>query len=107
MGDLGGIDESRADEAVAEPRISTDIMTMTDLIGRRNIPVGVVDLALGTQKLLLARLVGVVPTDLVAVFLSLEEGSEVQTRPHLLTGKLAIDDEGVQLVIDRISRAGW
>jgi hypothetical protein len=32
-----------------------------------NIPVGVVDLGIGAEKLLLARLVGVVPTDLVAV----------------------------------------
>jgi hypothetical protein len=53
-----------------------------------NIPVGVVDLGIGAEKLLLARLVGVVPTDLVAVFLSLEERSEVQTGPHLLTGEL-------------------
>jgi hypothetical protein len=50
-------------------------------------PVRVVDLGLRAQQLLLTRLVSVVPTDLVAVFLSLEEGKNVQTAPDLLTGE--------------------
>jgi len=56
-----------------------------------NIPVGVVDLDIGAKKLLLARLVGVMPADLVTVLLGLEERSEVMTGPHLLTGELAIE----------------
>jgi hypothetical protein len=43
---------------------------------------------LGAQELLLASLVGVVTADLITVLLSLEERSEVETAPHLLTGKL-------------------
>jgi hypothetical protein len=52
------------------------------------VPVRVVDLVLGAKKLLLTGLVGVVAADLVAVLLGLEERREVETTPHLLTGKL-------------------
>jgi len=52
------------------------------------VPVRVVDLVLGAKKLLLTGLVGVVAADLVAVLLGLEERGEVETTPHLLTGKL-------------------
>lgn len=53
-----------------------------------HIPFGVVNLRLRAQKLLLTLLVGVVATDLVTVFLGLEERCDVQTRPHLLPSKL-------------------
>lgn len=53
-------------------------------------PVGVVNLDVLAQQLLLAGLVGPVPPHLVAVLFGLEEGSEVNASPHLLTGTLAV-----------------
>jgi hypothetical protein len=87
----GGIGESRADEAkVGIISINITIGYNTTSSNRPNIPIGVVDLGICAEKLLLARLIGVVPTDLVTVLLSLEERSDVVTGPHLLTGELAI-----------------
>ena len=54
-----------------------------------NTPVAVVDLGLCAEQLLLASLVGQVTTDLVAVFLGLQHGDQVNTGPHLLTCELA------------------
>jgi ABC-type transport system involved in cytochrome c biogenesis permease component len=62
------------------------------------VPVGVVDLGLLAQELLLAGLVGVVAADLVAVLLGLEERHQVQTRPHLLAGKLTVYKKGTTSV---------
>lgn len=88
----GGIGESRADEAVQTMSINPEIKPGGHWRrGGPNIPVRVVDLDVGTEKLLLASLVGVVSADLVTVFLGLEERSEVVTGPHLLTGKLAVE----------------
>jgi hypothetical protein len=55
----------------------------------RGIPVVVVDLCLRAHKLLLARLLGPVSADQIAVLLGLEHGNEVDARPHLLARKLA------------------
>lgn len=53
------------------------------------VPVAVVHLGLGTQKLLLAGLVGQHPADLVAVLLGLQQGDQVDARPHLLSCQFA------------------
>lgn len=59
-----------------------------------------VDLLLATKELLLAGRVGEVTTDLVTVLLGLEERSQVHTGPHLLTGKLTIEnEENIELVL--------
>ena len=55
----------------------------------RDVPVVVVDLCLCAHQLLLARLLGPVSADQIAVLLGLEHGNEVDTRPHLLARKLA------------------
>lgn len=54
----------------------------------RDVPVVVVDLCLCAHQLLLARLLGPVPADQIAVLLGLEHGNEVDARPHLLARKL-------------------
>jgi len=65
-------------------------ITCTRLIPElRSIPVVVVDLCLRAHQLLLARLLGPVSADQIAVLLGLEHGNEVDTRPHLLARKLA------------------
>jgi hypothetical protein len=51
-----------------------------------NIPVRVVDLGIGAEELVGASLIGKLTTDLVAVLLGLEERSDMDTGPHLLTG---------------------
>ena len=48
-----------------------------------------VDLCVLAQQLLLALLVSKVSTDLVTVFLGLQEGNQVDASPHLLTGEFA------------------
>lgn len=55
---------------------------------RNDIPIGIVDLLFGTQKLLLACVLGKMATDLVAVFLSLQQRKKVEAGPHLLASEL-------------------
>lgn len=52
-------------------------------------PIRVVNAGILAKQLLLASLVGIPPTHLVAVLLGLEEGDEMDTRPHLLAGQFA------------------
>lgn len=58
--------------------------------GRPHEAVGVVDLGVLAQQLLLALLVGEVAANLVAVLLGLQDGEEVDARPRLLAGVLAV-----------------
>lgn len=57
---------------------------------RLSAPIIVVNLGILANQLLLALLVGPVSSDLVAVFFGLQEGDQVDTSPHLLTGQFAV-----------------
>lgn len=48
-----------------------------------------VDLDVLAQELLLARLIGEVPSHKIAILLRLQQGDQVDAAPHLLTGVLA------------------
>jgi hypothetical protein len=68
----GGIGESRADEAeIGTISINTAKDITSTSSDEPDIPVGIVDLDIGAEKLLLARLVGIMPTDLITVLLGL------------------------------------
>lgn len=54
--------------------------------------VRVVNFRLSAEQLLLPRLVGPVPPDLVAIFFGLEKRDQVDACPHLFAGQFAASD---------------
>lgn len=58
--------------------------------GRFDKAIRVVHLEVLAHELLLARLVGHVPADLVAVFFGLEEGGNMDARPHFFAAEFAV-----------------
>lgn len=73
------------------------------MIEQLHAPVGVVNLGVVAQKLLLALLVGQVSSDLITVLFGLEEGNEVDASPHLFTAEFAIS---CQLLFNDAASAG-
>ena len=56
-------------------------------------PVAIIRTSLRPQQRLLPRLIRKISPDLITVFFGLEEGSQVDPRPHLLAAKFAGDGE--------------
>lgn len=54
------------------------------------VPLRVVDLGVLAKQLLLAALVGPEASDLVSVFLGLQERNQVDAGPHLFAGELTV-----------------
>ena len=64
-----------------------------------NAPVRVIHLDVLAEQFLLARLVGQVAADVIAVLFGLEERDQVDAGPHLFAGEFA--KEGISMV------GGW